>query len=195
MMPFTVITAPADYPLTLEEAKEHLRLVDSHTADDAYILGLIDAVTELAQNTMWRALVRQTLRVRLDKFPGSAELIRPPRPPLIGVNKIDYVDTLGAAQTMPAADYIVDTDSTPGRIALAPDKSWPGTQSRVNAVTLEIVAGFGDRPDVPQMIRQGMLLAIGNWYENRESVAVGAAASEVPQTTHWIFDNWAIREY
>jgi len=48
---------------------------------------------------------------------------------------------------------------------------------------LRYKAGYGaKRSDVPEQARQAMLLMIGDWYSNRESVVVGTITSEVPNT-------------
>lgn len=41
-------------------------------------------------------------------------------------------------------------------------------------------AGAGDVWAAPQDIQQAVLLLVGHWYENRESVVVGTSAVEVP---------------
>jgi uncharacterized phiE125 gp8 family phage protein len=47
-------------------------------------------------------------------------------------------------------------------------------------VTVRFVAGYGANPgDVPEPLRQAMLLLIGHYYENREAVAAGTL-TELP---------------
>ena len=41
-------------------------------------------------------------------------------------------------------------------------------------MTIRFVAGYGDHAeDIPQAVRQGILIEISNLYENREDVVVG----------------------
>ena len=50
-----------------------------------------------------------------------------------------------------------------------------------NCIEIDFVAGHGDTPsDVPQPIRQALLLLIAHWYENREPVEIGATATTIP---------------
>ena len=95
-----------------------------------------------------------------------------PRAPLQSLTSITYTDDAGATGTVAAANYVVDADSEPGRLALAAGGSWPGITLRAIAgVKLRFVAGYGDDPeDVPQGYKQAMLLLVGHWYENREAV-------------------------
>jgi len=68
-------------------------------------------------------------------------------------------------------DYIVDTDSTVGKIVLPYAKVWPtATLYTVNPIKIRYVAGY---TTIPISIKQSMLLLIGHWYANREAVLVG----------------------
>jgi len=178
-MNLTLITPPAREPITLEEARNHLR-VDLDD-DDPYIQGLIQAAREMAEAFTWRALITQTWELALDAWP-EGDTIELPRPPLQSVDSIIYTDSDGNANTMPASDYIVDTRSVPGRIVLAPGASWPSESLRpASAIVVRFVAGYGKEPrDVPRAIRHAMLLLIGHWYEQREQVIVGAIPREIP---------------
>lgn len=62
-----VITAPVGHPVTVAEAKRHLRV--THTLDDSYIGDLIAAATRWAENETRRKLVEQTVELRMDSFP------------------------------------------------------------------------------------------------------------------------------
>lgn len=48
----------------------------------------------------------------------------------------------------------------------------------------EVVAAWGSTPPAP--VRQAMLLLVGNMYANREPVAIGAAANNVPYTYDYL---------
>lgn len=65
----TLTSAPASYPVSLAEAKLHVR-VDLNAEDD-YITGLIAAATQTCESHIGQALVTQTWRMALDCFPGQ----------------------------------------------------------------------------------------------------------------------------
>lgn len=174
----TLVTSPAVEPLTPLQVKDQLR-VETGT-DDVFIDGLIAAARQHLDGRdggLNRALITQTWELRLDEFPIHDPLgaIRLPYPPLQSVTSVKYLDLAGVEQTVPAADYVVDTQSRVGRVVLAPDTSWPETRDTIHAVRIQYVAGYGDAgTDVPAPIRQAMLLLIGHWYEHREEVVPGA---------------------
>lgn len=181
-MALTLVTAPTVEPLTIAEAKAHLRVTS--TDEDALITALIVAAREHAERFTRRALITQTWDLTLDSFP--AEIVVP-FPKLQSVTSITYVDSNGASQTLLTTEYTVDTKSEPGRVVEAYDKAWPSTRDVINAVTVRFVAGYGLAAAVPSSIKQGMLMHIGHMYANRESVNIGNISSEIPMTTEYLY--------
>jgi uncharacterized phiE125 gp8 family phage protein len=181
-----LITAPAAEPFTTAQAKSHLRVTES--ADDTLIDTLILAARKRAESDLGRALITQTWEMYLDEFPFNySPGIVPPRAPLQSVTSIKYIDNDGVEQTWSSADYRVDVKSEPGRITPEWSESWPTPRVITNAVTVKYVAGYGDAStDIPQDIRQAMLMLIGHWYENRESIVVGTITAPVPQSYEWL---------
>jgi len=160
-------TAPTEEPVSLEEAKDHLRV--STDTEDATIEAAIVAAREYCEAVTRRQFVTATYKLTLDSWPS---VIRPPRPPLVSVTSIGYTDTNGDAQTFSSSNYTVDTYSEPGRIALAYGQSWPDVQSGIIApITVTYVAGYGAATAVPRSIKAAMLLCIADLYEHREAMS------------------------
>lgn len=183
---------PAAEPITLVEAKLHLRV--DITDDDTYISSLIAAARGYCENYTSRQFVTATYDFRLDNFPQnmgdefsgkilSSEdlIIRLPKAPLQSVSYIKYIDLDGNEQTLGASYYIVDEKSEPARIALAYNQVWPDTREIINAVTIRFVCGYGAYTTVPESIKSAMKLLIGHWYENREEIITGTIVSKIPR--------------
>ncbi len=171
-MSLKLVTAPADEPVTLIEAKDHLK--EETTANDAIISDAIVDARQWAEEYTGRQFVTATWDWFLDGFCPSFSV---PLPPLQSVTSVKYLDTAGAEQTLDAATYRVDAVSEPGRIALDYGKSWPSTHPVINAVTVRFVAGYGAAAAVPEPIRQAILILLGELYEQRqESVPSSFAA-------------------
>lgn len=162
-------TAPASEPVSLDEAKDHLRVTGSD--DDSLIASLITMARERAESICGRALITQTWELYLNEFPAGC--IEVPLPPLQSVVEITYTDTDGNIQTLASDKYTVHPEYTPGKICPAWATAWPGTRSIQSAVKVEFKAGYGDAPDVPGPIKQWILIYVGTLYENRESVVIG----------------------
>lgn len=177
----TVSVAPTEFPVTYQEALEHLRLDTNDEMDT--INGLIRAATEWCERFTRRAFITQTLLLKMDEWPtvcGSPYFIELPRPPLVSVASIAYLDKDNQSQTWASSNYTIDTNRTPGRIALGYNKSLPDTLSgSVNVLTITYVAGYGARTAVPESIKQAMKLLIGHWFENREDSVTGVLQSSI----------------
>jgi uncharacterized phiE125 gp8 family phage protein len=174
------VFAPAkEEPLTLAEAREHLR--PSHALEDALILRLIAAARAHAEAFMERRLITQTWDYTLDTFPYAPwymtrDYCKPyaleiPLPPLQSVESVTYVDGAGAPILVDPLNYTVDTIAEPGRIAPASGTYWPSPRVQMNAITIRFVCGYGLAGAVPEEIKQALLLLVGHWYEHREEVS------------------------
>lgn len=187
---FTTVTGPAREPLSIEDAKEHLRI--DQNDEDVWLLDAIKAVRQRAEGMLGRALISQTLEVALSGWPAT-RVIALPRPPLVSVTSVKYFNEADAEATLAASNYIVDTRTTPGRLVLKSTMSWPATVLReVNGVIIRYVAGYGElASDVPAEIRAALKLWLGEMYENRENSAAGGLVT-VPNAAEKLLLKWRV---
>lgn len=164
-----------DEPITLAEAKTHLRIDNTDSDDELTVL--IKAARMTAEKVLNRALLNRTLVTRFDAFADRMEL---PLPPLQSVTSVTYLDADGAEQTLATSVYKVVTYDTVGRIELAYDQTWPTTRAETGAVTVTHVSGYGTTiADVPDHFRMAMLHMVARWYENPEPVISGTIVAEI----------------
>jgi uncharacterized phiE125 gp8 family phage protein len=180
-MALELYTGPTVEPLTLTEAKEHLRV--DHIDDDSLIESLIKAARRSAEVFQGRSYLSQTWKLYLDTFPCE-KYIYLPFPPLQSVTSISYIDGNGDVQTLATSRYQVDAKSQPGRVILEPGYAWPATETdRVNAVIITFVAGYGaTSASVPENIRHAVRLILGDMYTQRENTIVGSSVNQIPQS-------------
>jgi uncharacterized phiE125 gp8 family phage protein len=187
-MALTLITPPAVEPLTLAEAKAHLR-VDT-TDDDDLISALLTASRSFCEEWTGRAFVTQTWELVLDDFPTdlNADEIEIPRPPLRSVTSIKYDDETGLEHTLATDQYEVDDISQPGWVVPV-DAGWPvALWEGINAVRIRFVAGYApgaNSPDtfadnIPGAIKAAIRLYLGQLYDQREDIVVGTIVNRVP---------------
>ncbi len=170
------ITDAATEPVTLSEAKAHLRVTASD--EDALITALITAARTTCENEIRRSLITQTWELTLDQFPDAIEL---PYPPIIGITSVEYIDaTSGTETTLSSASYTLDAKSEPGWLVPAYGYNWPSTRDEINAVTVTYTAGYGNAAAVPEAIKGWIKLMVGHLCENREAVVVGASVAKLP---------------
>lgn len=180
LLSLTVPSAPAVEPISLTEAKAYLK-VDT-TADNDFITGLIQAAREEVETYTSKRLVTQTIVEYFECFPRSTWFILAASP-VQSVTSIQYYDTDNVLQTMSSGDYLLDGNSTPARIGLDLDATWPSTASRLKAVTVTYVAGYGNAAAVPLRIKEAMYLIIADWYDNRTD-----PVRSLPQASQRILD-------
>ena len=181
-------TAPESTPVTVDEAKVHIRV--EHDDEDTYIQTLIDAAVGMIDGPdgIGIAMVEQTWEASLDCFPVGAIIL--PLVPCLTVESITYIDANGDEQTLDDALYQVDVRSKPARILPAVGTSWPATQSgAANAVIIEATFGY---VTVPALLRAAILFIVGHLYENREAVVIGTIATEIPLAARDMLNKYAV---
>lgn len=158
--------APAAEPITLAEARLHMRIQTDYTAEDSLIEdALIPAARQYCETVTGRQFITATWVMKMDEFPLVIWL---PRPPAITVTSITYLDTAGDSQTVTAANYTLDTYALKGRITEAYGEVWPSTQSVANAVTVTYTAGYGAAATaVPETLKAAVLMVVADLYEHR----------------------------
>lgn len=189
MRAYKVVTPATSNPITLTEAKTHLK-VDT-TADDTFITNLIKSATSSAQEYTNRFFIATTIQQVGDKWEDISNLLKSP---VASVTNIKYVNPSDSLQTLSTDVYFVDDVNKPARIGLKPNQSFPEIIDRLNAVQVNYVVGLAAGPDeVDEGIRQALLLTIGNWYQNRQAVVTGTIATELPMNAKFLLDQYKIQ--
>lgn len=166
-------------PVTLQEAKDHLRI--EHALDDSTILTLISAARQYVEQICWRSLMPETWELSLDGFPAGGEL-ELPKGNLVAVNFVRVNDADGIEQTIDPSQYVVDINSVPGRLRLGYGASWPSTRAQWDAVRIEYDVGWDFDAGVwagPRPLKQAVLLLVSQMYEHRTPEVVGTIVSSV----------------
>lgn len=159
-------TPPTSEPLTLEEAKLHLRVTDD-SEDDAINRLIVVARIE-AETYTNRQLMPATWDLYLDRWPGGLEPIELSRCPVTAVSSITYTDGSGDTQTWDSANYIQDLFSEPARITLAYNAVWPEARYVSKSIRVRYTAGYASAAAVPASIKHAMLLILSTLYKERE---------------------------
>lgn len=202
-----VVTPPAAEPVSLQDAKDHLRVTWS--TDDAQITRklaaarrycevvarttFVDTVFDLVEDSFpfSGGYMNRQVRQFYGQFSGGTGSVAPltlalncggislPRGPVESVTSITYLDPNGNTVVLDPSQYDVTTGN-PGRVAPAFGKVWPVTLPQIGAVRVRFVAGYGpDATTVPENVQEAVLLYLGFLYENRESAVQGTAPAEL----------------
>jgi uncharacterized phiE125 gp8 family phage protein len=183
-VPIQLVTPPAQEPVSLLEAKLHLRV--DFDEDDMLIASLITAARQAAETLTGRQFITARWKQVLDCFPGPSMMSVPAgqvfslpghaillaKAPVQSVVSIDYLDMASALQTMPASSYTVDAACEPARITPVFGQIWPVSLPQMGAVSVTFDAGYGDASRVPEGIKCWIKLRAGSLYAHREELAL-----------------------
>lgn len=179
-MKYQIISEATIQPVTLTEARDHLRVVPfgypSAHPDDTYIESAIAAARQWVEEYIERPLVSKTIEYYVSQFEQSFDL---PTLPIQDVQSIKYLADDNTIKTVAIDVYKLKTYSDSAKIILAYGKSFPtDVINEENSITLTVTAGYtvGESPNtypLPAPIKAAILLIIGNLYENRQQDVLG----------------------
>ena len=181
----SLVTAPASTPVSLAEAKAHLR-VDATDEDALITLCIAKAVAAIdGPFGIGRCMITQTWLLSLDCFPDYE--IRIPLGPVASVTTLKYLDTIGVEQTLSSSNYWVANKREPTIIVPGYGLMWPNHRPMPGSVKIEFVAGASAATDD---LKAAVLLLIGHYFEHREAVTDDKSAVELPLGVQYILDRY-----
>lgn len=185
-MGLEVVSKPPVEPITLTEAKSHLRV--THNEEDDLIESLIQVAREKCEAFSNRAYVQRTLKQTFHNWPDFPAILK--RPPVQEIIKIEYKKEDASVIEWDASNYFLDDISFGPKVFLAPDYNIPDDALYpANAVQITYTAGY--RPDetqasidytvnIPERYKHAIKLLIGEWWENREEIIKGTTTQIIP---------------
>ena len=191
-MPLQLVSPPAAEPVSLAEAKLHLRV--DFDEDDSLIAALISAARQAAETITLRQIVTARWKLVLDSFPGPSLMGVPAgrsftlpghavllaKCPVVSVVSIDYLDMNSVQRTMLVENYACDLACEPARITPIFGQIWPISLPQIGAVSVTFEAGYGTPDQVPEGIKSWIKLRVGSLYAHREEVAAMARGKIEP---------------
>ena len=210
-MPFSLkrLTDQISEPVSLADMKAHLTIDGGFTADDDLLTAMISSARQEAEDYLGRSLAQQQWLFAIDGFPcfrlldsapsrsdydalgnytfaglrsaNQSQTITLPRPPLVSVDSVQYVDLVTTTlTTLDPSAYQVDEISQPARILPAIGSTWPQAAPVANAVQITFSAGLAT---IPPNTAMAIKLRVAAYYTNREEFLTGA-----PQQGEGLFE-------
>jgi uncharacterized phiE125 gp8 family phage protein len=182
-------TQPASQPVSVADAKSHMRIV-GFDADDTYIDLCIRAATEFVEKSTNHTLIPTQYLFVLDQFPFNIynrnvpydhrrNAIVLPRNPVISVDEFEYTDNDGNDNLI--TDYILSKVITPARIVPARGEIFPfADYYGLEAIRIKFTAGYANG-DYTYLAGQCILHMVAHMYENRQPIT-DKSYSHIPFT-------------
>jgi len=152
------VAPPAAEPVTFTQAAAQMRLGDD-ASEQALVEGYITAAREWVEDYTGHIVVQ---RLITDQFSAFAPRLYLTKRPVVEVTGISYTDAAGTAASF--AGFRLGFDRTRAHVSPAAG-CWPRLAAH-GSVAVTYLAGYADG-EVPQRIRQAILLATADFYKNR----------------------------
>jgi uncharacterized phiE125 gp8 family phage protein len=155
-MTTTITARTQELPVSLAEAKSHLRVLNGES--DVHIESLIAAATEYCEGVTGRSLrVSETVVQTFDCWPGCR--IQLDRQPVLAVSSLKYYDDLNAQQTVVSTNYrLHKSRNAAAYFEIDGDYLYPSHYSREDAIELTYTAGYAAINDV---VAAGVVTTLG----------------------------------
>lgn len=183
-MALTLIKAPESEPISLDMAKLYLKV--DHASEDSLIEGMVRAARQAVEAftaktlmySQWRMVINPGYAVTVsdqaylsrDKSRGDGGVSLPKSP---------FVDLLGdphiedAFGRRPLKEYRLDKSGREAKIHFPSNAVL--TQTQNTQIEINFAAGYSDPKDIPEVLKQAILMITAQLYENR----LGSANDEM----------------
>jgi len=158
------IVAPSDEPLSLEDAKTFMHILEND--EDALIESMIASAREYAENYTNRQFELATFELTNDCLYSGLTI---PKSTVTEISKIEYMDEDGVYQTMSTDDYYLYFEYGAAKIEI---DSSPSYKSDKRAIKITFIAGYDT---VPSSLVSYIKVLISTLYENREQYIIGVS--------------------
>jgi uncharacterized phiE125 gp8 family phage protein len=146
--------------VSLEEAKEHLRVL--HTHEDMYIDSLLQVITDSIENDLDKDLVDTDYVFAIFDKVVVGEEIYFPNSPIYNVTSVQFLNGTTAVSSS-LFEYTSSDEYI--KFSLLPEE-----YSRIN---ITYKKGFEDSADLPQAIKQAALILLSDLFTFRGSLVIG----------------------
>lgn len=158
-----LVAGPAVEPVSLADAKAHLRLDGSD--EDDLVSELVAAARQAVEATTRRCLVQQTWRIVRDTWPAGRS-VAIPLAPVLSVGAVRVSTAAGSPATLASGLYRLDRSADPVRLVLdgaAPDPGIPA-----GGIEVDLLCGYGPgASDVPAPLRLAIRRLVARWFTDR----------------------------
>lgn len=163
-MSLFLTTPPAVEPLSLAEAKAHLRV--PHADEDTFISTLIVSARRRVERQTGLRLITQNWSQFLNCWPLDG-LVELDLNPVSAVTDVLVYGDMDTPSTIDPAHYFLDATSNPPRLVFRQGRSPSPPGRRAQGIEIRMIAGFGNAAAVPQELKHAMLLMVADAFAHR----------------------------
>lgn len=167
----------------IDTAKAKAWLKVEHADEDALIAGLVNSAVAHIEAITGKFLSPKAFTQTLRGFPvQSPYLVKLHRGPVTGITSVAYDPSDGSVEATVLNFRLAEGHGRffNGTLQPAFGERWPGALAGAGTVRITGTAGYaeGEAPELDTACLQ----LVAHWYLNREAVATGTIATELPMT-------------
>lgn len=162
-----IIQAADSEPVSLEEAKTQVGLLDEQTDFDSFLAGAISAGRRLIEQRLGITLAPTNYRAKWD---AGVVVLTLPAPPLLTGSAYDLTVTVGGV-ALSESEYEVEEDAMPAEVTL--------DARAADQVVVEYWAGASDPTDIEPNLRAALLMYVEHQFSHR-GVLTESGFQELP---------------
>lgn len=179
------IAPPTSEPLTLAQAKDHLRLPQDLTDFDSKLNLFIPGARAYLEDSFSLRIMKQQVLLTFSQFPRQDRL-RLPVWPIQSVDVFKYIGVDGTAYTLnvgatggAGVQLLSRLNRKPVELVLPFAAVWPAQiLTTADGIQISLTCGYmnGKSPEtlpLPPSIQQAMCLMLAHWWDNGAAVTVG----------------------
>ena len=172
----TLLVAPTWWPVTLQEAKDQLKVLDSE--EDELIMAYIKAATDFAEGHTWTEVVQKDYTIYMDNWEYKTILKLTPIQSIVSVKYYDSTNTL---QTLSTSDYRTDLKADWPYILI---DEMPTLYDKPNNIEIVVRTGQADVCNVNNTFKVAILMIVANLFNDRQDTnLLQVSKNNVPMTS------------
>ena len=181
--------------LSLDNAKDSLRIPRTDTEQDTLITSCLNAAIRFAETRTERIITESVFEIRI---PAEAATIVLPFPDFLEITKVEEMDESNVRTDLfvkdPASgtlsDYLtLDDWLNPAEVTVIEDNL------SSTAEYLIITASFGMGSSTPDDLLNAIKMMLNHFFDNPKEVEVGRIASQVPMGADTIFSLYQFKRF
>lgn len=182
----TTSSKSSDLPVTLSEAKDHLRISTNDL--DAEVQAALEAAVEFCEVAVGRSLrVTHTVVQTCETWPAWTWQLS--RQPVKAITSLQYYDANGALQTVASSNYrLIANGDAAAFLELDDDFVKPTVDDRLDAVQVTYTAGYASVATVPALAKHAIKLVLSELFgdlDERQMAAARTTAHRLLSAIDW----------
>ena len=190
----TVTAAPSGKVVNTSDLQKQCEIAVSDGSHDDILDALCVAAVDLFEQTTNCHLLSRTSDYTVDQPPShDCDAMYLPHYPVTAIGDLQYIDENGSSQTYTGSNLVKSLTKKPAALSLTDGSSWPVVAEQRDTLTIKnVVTGYGTAADIPQGIKQSIMMLVAHWFENRESSVIGTITANTPMATEVIWEAYKI---